>query len=154
VKSELAYFADAYAAVRLGDYEAAVARFVAMADHYPIEGYPLGYFAYAAAQTGDREKLEQYLEPRKVNPDFDVWLARAFFAAGRKDADSALSALQRALRSRPNTDYRPVLTEYQYAEACEWLFRDTHDARFSAALLEWAKRFQTVQPTQAWAYAI
>jgi len=154
IKSALAYFADAYAAVRLGDYDSAVSRFVAMADHYGISDYPLAYFAYAAAKTGDTEKLEQYLEPRKANPDFDVWLARAVFAAARKDNGTALNALHSAFRLRPNTDYRPILTEYEYAQVCEWLFKDTHDQRFSAALLEWARKHQTVQPTHAWAYAI
>jgi hypothetical protein len=154
VKSQLAYFADAYAALRLGDYEAAVNRFVIMADRYPIEGYPLAFFAYAAAKTGDKVQLEQFLEPRKANSEFDYWLAKAYFAAARQDRDGAVSALHTAFRLRPNTDYRPVMTEYQYAQACEWLFKDTGDARFSAALLDWAQKYQALAPTQAWAYAV
>jgi hypothetical protein len=154
VKSELAYFADAYAAVRAGDYETAVARFTAMADRWPIEGYPLAYFAYAAAKTGDKEHLERYLEPRKQQPDFDYWLAEALFAGARKDADAALHALQSAFRVRPNTDFRPTLTEYEYVEVCEWLLKDTGDVRFRNELLDWARKHQLVQPTYAWAYTV
>lgn len=155
VKSDLAYFADAYAAVRLGDYETAVTRFVAMAERYPIEGYPLAYFAYAAAKTGDKQQLEKYLESRvDAYPAFDSWLAKAFFAGSRKDAGAALQALRSAFRSMPYTDYRPVLTEYEYAQACEWLLKDTGDSRFADMLLDWAKKHQQIQPTHAWAYAM
>jgi hypothetical protein len=46
------------------------------------------------------------------------------------------------------------MTEYQYAEACEWLYDDTGDPRFVAELLEWARRQQTVQPMMAWSYSM
>mgnify|MGYP000850502461 CR=1 FL=1 len=85
---------------------------------------------------------------------FDASLARAFFAGSRHQLDAAYTALQVALRNRPHTDYRPVFTEYQYAEACEWLFRDTGDRRFRNALLDWARANQLIQPTQAWAYTM
>jgi hypothetical protein len=154
IKSHFAYFADAYAALRLGDYESAVTRFVAMADRYGIDGYPLAYFAYAAAKTGDREKLEQYVRQLKGPPGFDDSLARAFFAAARKDNDAALRALQTAFPFRHGSDFRPIIDDYEYAQVCEWLFRDTGDKRFSALLLDWARKYQTIQPTTAWAYAI
>jgi len=154
VKSDLAYFADAYAALRWGDYPGAFDRFVAMAERYPIEGYPLGYAAYAASKTGDKEALEKYVIASMTDASFDYWLARAFFAAGHKDADAALGALQMAFRRRPSTGYRPILTAYQYAEACEWLYKDSGDLRFKNALLEWLRKHQVIQPTQAWAYAM
>jgi hypothetical protein len=159
IKSQQAFFADAYAALRHGDYNTALQRFDAMADHYRIERYPLAYFAYAAAKTGDPEKLEAYMAgfdgaPQKEIPTFDLWLGKAFFAGQRKDSDAALAALRTALRLRVFTDDRPVLTEYQYAEACEWLYHDTQDRRFIAELLDWVKKQQAVQPTMAWAYAM
>jgi hypothetical protein len=154
IKSDLAYFATAYAAVRSGSFDTAVGQFEAMADHYPIEDYPLGYFAYAAAKSGDKGGLEQYLDTLKANPTFDYWLARAFFAGHRKDAESARYALQRAFRHRPSTGKRPILSEYQYAEACEWLYRDTQDSRFVADLIVWVKAVQVSGPTQAWSYAL
>jgi len=159
IKSEQAFFADAYAALRHGDYDAAVQRFDAMADNYRIERYAFGYFAYAAARTGDPEKLEEYVEHLNGPPyneivSFDQLLAKAFFAGHRKDADTALKALRAALRLRPLTEDRPVLTEYQYAEACEWLYQDTQDPRFIAELLDWTSKQELMQPTQAWAYAM
>jgi hypothetical protein len=154
IKSHYAYFADAYAALRLGDYATAVTRFVAMADRYDLDGYPLAYFAYAAAKTGDSEKLEQYLGQLKGPPGFDDSLARAFFAAARKDDDAALRALHTAFPFRHGSDFRPILDDYEYAQVCEWLFRDTGDKRFSALLLDWVRKYQTLQPTTAWAYAI
>jgi hypothetical protein len=154
IKSDLAYFATAYAAVRAGSFDTAVSRFEAMADRYPIEDYPLAYFAFAAAESGDKGGLEKYLDTLKANPNFDYWLARAFFAGRRKDADGARYALQRAFRQRPSTGKRPISSDYQYAEACEWLYRDTQDARFLADLSAWVRAVQISAPTQAWSYAM
>jgi hypothetical protein len=156
IKLELAYFADAYAALRNGRYDVAAQRFSAMADYYPIETYPLAYFAYAAAKSGDRDHLEKYLDTLqgRSHPTFDYWLARAFFAGVRKDATTAYVALQKARRTRPGSDYRPVLTDYQYAEACDWLYQEMHDARFSAELLAWVRVMEITQPTQGWPYAL
>lgn len=163
VKSDLAYFADAYAALRRRNYRGAVTKFNTLADRYPIEkmipiqqadtAFALPYFAYAAAKTGDTVGLEKYVQGL-TNHDFDYWLARAFFAGVRKDVAAAQSALEAAFRARPHTDYRPIMTEYQYAEACEWLYQETHDARFIAMLLDWVKSHQRIQPTHAWAYAM
>jgi tetratricopeptide (TPR) repeat protein len=159
IKSEQAYFADAYAALRHNDFETALHRFDDMADHYRIEHYPLAYFAYAAARSGDPGKLEAYVAslntpPYNESPSFDQLLAKAFIAGQRKDADTALKALEGAVRLRPYTDDRPVMTEYQYAEACEWLYQDTGDPRFVTELLDWVRKQESVQPTFAWAYSM
>jgi len=154
VKSDLAFFAEAYAALRAGNYAAAVSEFDAMAEHYPIEDYPLGYFAYAAAKTGDKDHLEKYLDSMPGYRNFDYWLAHAYFAGVRKESEAARDALQKAFKLRPSTDHRPILSEYQYAEACEWLYRDTGDSRFRIDLLTWLKAVQVIQPAQAWAYAM
>jgi tetratricopeptide (TPR) repeat protein len=159
IKSEQAYFADAYAALRHNDFETALHRFDDMADHYRIEHYPLAYFAYVAARSGDPGKLEAYVSSLNTplyneSTSFDQLLAKAFFAGQRKDADAALKALEEAVRLRPYTDDRPVMTEYQYAEACEWLYQDTGDPRFVTELLDWVRKQESVQPTFAWAYSM
>jgi hypothetical protein len=157
IKSELAYFADAYATLRAGDYATAAARFNAMAERYPVEGYPLSYFAYAAAKSGDHEQLEKYLDGwPEYRGGFDYWLAKAFFAGVRKDAAASYEWLQKALRNHSWTDNetRPALSEYQYAQACEWLYRETGDERFVTELLEWLKGYELVSPSQGWAYAM
>ena len=43
-----------------------------------------------------------------------------------------------------------VSAHYQFAQACEWLYRDTKDPRFAATLLDWARGYQSIQPTVAW----
>jgi hypothetical protein len=163
LKSERAFFADAYAAVARGDYETAVSRFGDMVDHYALfgsdlepSGVALPYFAYAAGKTGDKYGLESILKPesKQVPADFDMRLARAFFAASHNNVAEARKWLGLAFRARPNTDYRPILSEFQYAQACEWLYRDTHDEQFRTMLLDWVKKHQLIQPAQGWAYAM
>jgi hypothetical protein len=123
---------------------------------FPIEGASMPYFAYAASKTGDTVELAEYV--MKPSPhdfqNFDVLLSRAFFAAARKDVDEAYRLLSLAFRAKPYSGERPVNVDYQYAQACEWLYRDTRDVRFVEILLDWARRYQSVQPTSAWAYAV
>lgn len=160
VRSSLALFADGYVELRRGNHAAALERFRAYAERYPIDdinddGFAVAYVAAASARTGDPLGLEKFLndgEPKRM--DFDGWLARAFFHSHRKDLDAAEAALKRAFQVRPHTDYRPIQTEYQFAEACEWIYQETGDARFKVMLLDWAKRHQQIQPTHAWAYAV
>jgi hypothetical protein len=154
VRSERAYFADAYVATMLGDYPTAVQRFAAMARYYPVHEVPLGYFAYAASKSGDTLKLEARLDGIAPAFGFDGWLARAFFAASHQKIEEAAQALMLASRIRPYTESRPVDTEFQYAQACEWLYRDTQDARFLTALMAWLKEHEVIQPTHGWAYAM
>jgi hypothetical protein len=156
VKPDLAYFGTAYAELRHGNFDRAAKAFIAMADRYPIKrdshSFVLPYFAFAASKTGDELELEEYIRNHpKTDKDFDYLLAKAFFAGARKNAEQAKTLLEKAFRVRPHTDYRPILTEYQYAEACEWLYLETRDARFVDMLLEWTYAYQRIQPTHAWA---
>jgi len=159
VKSEYVLLADALTSLHAADYGAAVEKFTALADRYPIERdytqAAMAYFALAAAKSGDKIGLEKYIESLPwADNYFDVWMARAFFAAVRHDPAKAASALQRAFLLRPHTDLRPILTEYQFAEACEIVGRETGDPRFYRMAVDWARRNQRIQPTQAWSYAI
>ncbi len=98
---------------------------------------------------------ELYIEALPdTEEDFDVWLSRAYFAAVRKQPDLAAAALTRAFNVRPHSDALPLLTEYQYAQACEIVGKETGDARFTRMLLDWARKHQKVQPAYAWAYAV
>jgi hypothetical protein len=100
--------------------------------------------------------LEEYLDSSKGAAGFDYWLAKAFLGGARKDVAGAYSSLQKAFRQRTSSDNdnRPALTEFQYAQACEWLYRETGDSRFMTELLEWVKRYEVIVPTQGWAYAM
>lgn len=75
-------------------------------------------------------------------------------AGADKDVKAAQELLRSAFDNRPNTDNRPVLTEYEYAQACEWLYQETGDRRFVDMLLAWTEEYQKTQPTHAWAYAM
>jgi len=158
IRSPLAFFGDAYVSLRQGQYALAADQFIAMADRYDVVdgeySFGLAYLAYAASRSGDRYNVERALDSDPQVESFDWWLAKAYFAAARKDVAAADAALKSAFYFRPNTEYRPILAEYQYAEACEWLYRDTKDPRFLTALLDWSKRHQVIQPTHAWAYAV
>ena len=63
VKSEYVMLADALTSFHAGDHPAAVGKFAALADLYPIDldhtKVALPYFAYSAAKTGDKLGVEQ-----------------------------------------------------------------------------------------------
>jgi tetratricopeptide (TPR) repeat protein len=160
VKSEYQLFADALTATHAGNYAAAVQKFDALADLYSVEDalgvmYVLPYYSRAAAKTGDRGGLERFLDSLP-HPDgeFDVMLSKATFAAVRKQTEDARKYLLRAFRMRPHSDSRPILTEYAYAEVCEFIARETGDAGFKDLLLDWARQQQKMQPTHSWGYAV
>jgi len=161
--SQHVYFARAYVALRSGKFDEAVREFDAMAEFYPIEGdylaridpYALSYFAWASAKSGDNLRFEKFLNSL---PDdkrgFDFHIAMAFFTGLRGDADSSVAHLNNAFNRRPFTERRPIFTEYQWAEACEWLFEATGKTQYRDMAIQWAKVNQKVQPMYAWAYAI
>jgi hypothetical protein len=158
VRSSLALFADAYVPLRAGHHAVALEKFGAFIERYPLDGavansYPLAYMAAASAARGDPLKLEKHLD-RPRRQDFDSWLAKAFFHAHRREVGQAENALRQAFQRRPHTDYRPILTEFQFADACEWIYRITGETRFKDMLLDWSTRHQQIQPTHAWAYAM
>jgi hypothetical protein len=167
VRSEYAMFMDGYVALRAGKYRQALDAFLLMAGRYPVEPtgvgnwptYALPYIAYAAAQSGDPTGVEKFVNQLQTGPAFDRWLAKAFFAGVHKDVEAAVVALNAAFREKlfavvGNGSTRPVLLDYQYAEACEWLYQSTGDRRFVTMLVDWVKRYQEIEPTYAWAYAM
>jgi hypothetical protein len=163
VESEFVYFAEAYAALRRGNFKSAVDRFDQMAEFYAVEGSPphgfpgfaLPYFAWASAKAGDPLGLEAFVRglPEGRSRAFDQGLALAFFAGLRGEHQAAEKYLQLAFYNRPFTENRPIFTEYQWAEACEWLYTATGEKRYLKLALDWAHRYQEVMPESAWAYA-
>ncbi|HYQ93366.1 MAG TPA: hypothetical protein VEP70_00865 [Burkholderiales bacterium] len=163
VESDFIYFADAYEQLRRGNFKAAVERFDRMAEYYAVEGstqhgfagYALPYFAWASANTGDKLGLEAFVGTLPSSRlDFDRELALAFFAGLRREHEPAERHLLLALRHRPFTDKRPIFPEYQWAEACEWLYRATGEKGYLQLALDWARRHQQIMPVSAWAYAL
>jgi hypothetical protein len=160
VVSHFVLFADAYVALRNGAYAAAVEKFDAMAAYYPLEGdegfdaYALAYFSWASARSGDRLGLEKFVRELKSRAiQFDRGLSLAFFSGLRGEHEAALGHLKHAFNGRPHTERRPIPTEYQWAEACEWLFEATRERRYIDLALSWARLHQRIQPMMSWAYA-
>jgi hypothetical protein len=157
LRSDLAYFAEAYTLMRSGDYAAANHVFEQMAAHYEFAGtYATAYFARAAAKSGNAEAFERYLDRAPPNEPvrFDYHLAKAFLAAAKSKHAEAVTHLKTAFNVRPNTDARPIFTEYQFAEACEWLYWDSKQEAYRELALDWARKHQRIAPMYSWAYAI
>jgi hypothetical protein len=163
VPSQQYLFALGYTALRSGKFAEAVQRFDTMAEFYPIEGvytsdiapYSLAYFAWASAKTGDKLGFERFLSGLpESHRRFDYHLGMAFFSGVRGDVEASTAHLESALNKRPFTEHRPIFTEYQWAEACEWLFEATRNVKYRDMAIKWAKVNQTLQPMYAWAYTM
>lgn len=169
VAHPLVAFAEAYQALREGRSAEAVRGFDAMAAFYPIDGreswtfdtysylpFALGYFAMASADSGDPLKLEAYLAALpKAKWTYDHHLALAVFQSLRPQTRTAgVARLEEALRRRVWGDFRPIPTEYQWPETCEWLFERTGDRTFADLALRWARTYARLQPAIAWPHAM
>ncbi len=158
-KSKLVYYAEAYAGMRSGKFAEASAGLQEASTIYGVRGdsdaYILPLYAYVAARAGNTAGLEKALEI--FPPDeqgFDYHLAKGIVAALAGKRDASLEHLKLALVRRPFTEYRPIFTEYQYAEVCEWLYEATRDARYRNLALDWAKKNEAVNPWFAWPYSV
>lgn len=158
VRHERTLFADAYVALRAGRYSEAVRKFDDLAAHYTLETegerYVLPYFAYASARAGDPLHLEQYLQQARVGGDFEAFLAEAFFKGLHGRKQEALEYLKAAFYNRPMENTQPIISEYRYAEACEWLYNDTHEDAYRQRALEWARIQEQVRPEMSWIYTL
>jgi hypothetical protein len=159
VKSDLVHFAEGYRAIREKDFGAATAIFaqaVALYDMTNTEvGYLLPYYAFASAQAGDFQTVQAVLDKFQLRRRrFDYHLAVAALEGVRGKPDASLQSLKLALHRRPFTENRPLHTEYQFAEICEWLYDATGDRRYLEIALDWARKYQELQPWFAWPYAM
>jgi tetratricopeptide (TPR) repeat protein len=161
IHSGLIYFADAYVALENGRYAEAVEKFDRMQDYYDLDRerspfrFAIPYFALASAKAGDPLDYEVYLDSLAASDsEYDVQLAKAYFSGLRGDTDEAVRRLQEAFFGRPHTDFRPLYTEYQYADTCLRLFDETGEQVFADRALDWARKHQKIQPVHAWAYAL
>lgn len=163
VPSHYVLFAPAYVALRNGAYEAAADGFAKMADLYQVEGdqyihdmdVALPYFAFAAAKSGDKHKLKAFMDglPGQER-GFEYGLSQAFFAGLGGRSDEALQYLKKAFSDKPLNAGTNGITDYQYAEACIWLFDETRETMYRDLALAWARAYQSMEPAMAWAYAL
>lgn len=158
-KSDLVYFAEAYRLIRTGDFVRAkglLEEAVALYDmRHPDLGYLLPYYAFAAAKSGDSSPISARLDKFDIAYQrFDYHLARAVVAGLAGKTPESLKSLKLALHRRLFTESRPLYTEYQFAEICEWLYEATRNAKYRDLLVSWAKSVQVFSPWFAWPYAM
>jgi len=157
VPSPYVLVAEAYVDLRRGDHDAATAAFAHVASLYQIEGnwdFALPYFAFSAAKSGDKLGLRKFLQALpEDNKQFAFHLSEAFFSGIAGRHDEAVENLQQAFRKR-NARYDEIFTAYQFAEACIWLFEETHEPRYRDMAIDWARKYQKLNPTGAWPYAL
>jgi hypothetical protein len=159
VKSDLVYFAEAYRLMRSRDFPSAknlLEEALALYDtRHPDLGYLLPYYAFAAARSGDAQSVAARLEKIEAPYQrFDYYLARAVVTGLAGRASESLQDLKLALYRRPFTRYRPVYTEYEFAEIAEWLYQATKNPKYRDAALSWAKSVQQFSPWFGWSYAM
>lgn len=158
VKPHLAYFAEAYRAIKNGDYLAARKVFDEAEKLYDMTmyaDYMLPYYAFAAAKSGDTATVEALLQ--RIKPErqkFDFHLASAVLAALKGKTDDAMHALSLARYRRPYTEGRPLLTQFTYGDVCELLAKNTGNAKILALAVDWARQSQRSEPWQSWGYAV
>lgn len=164
VPSPYVLFAPAYVALRRGDYAGAVGAFAKMANVYRVtEGddyepdldIALPYFEFAAAKSGDTLHLKAFLDGLPASGQrFEYHLAQAYFSGLDHRVEEALGHLKAAFARKPLNAGINQITEYQYAEACVWLFDETHETRYRDLALAWARSYQRMEPVMGWAYAL
>ena len=158
VKSSLVYFAEAYRAIRTGDFSSArslLREASTLYDMSKASAYLLPYYAFAAAKTGDVSDVENYIADFNFSEkSFDYFLAKAVISGVVGKAQESVQFLKSALYRRPFTEDRPLQTEYQYGEICYWLYETTKNPIYKKMALDWAKKNQKFQPWFAWAYAM
>ena len=159
VTSDLAYFVDAYRALRLGNASGAVVIFKEATTFYdpihPDLSYLLPYYAFAAAKVGDTSAVESNLD--RIAPDrrgFDYYLAKAVIAGLKNETQDSLGLLKSALFRRPYTEERSVYPDYQYAETVEWLYQATGKSEYRDVALDWVRKVERFTPWYAWPYAM
>lgn len=159
VKSDLVYFAEAYRAIRMNDFSLSHVLLQEASALYDLslnqQGYVLPYYAFAAAKMGDTSAVEKYLANFTAEQkSFDYYLAKAVISGIAGKTEESVQFLKSALYKRPFTGERPLHTEYQYAEICEWLYESTGNSKYKEMAIDWAKKNQKFQPWFAWAYAM
>ena len=159
VKSSLIYFAEAYRAIRMGDDSLARTTLREASTLYDLSlndlSYMLPYYAYAAAKSGSEASIQTYMT--NISPDkrgFDYLLAEAVISGMHGQTKESVELLKSAKLQRPFTESRPLQTEYEYGEICEWLYQATGRSEFKEIAIDWAEKNQKNQPWFAWAYAM
>jgi hypothetical protein len=159
VESDLVYFAKGYKALRENAATAALQAFDDASRLYDVspEGYSymLPYMAFAAATTGNTDRIQSIISRGKApGKHFHYLLAKAVLSGLSGKTDEAAQFLLEARHNRRATGAMPVFSEYQFGEIVEWLYEQTGENEFRLIAIEWAQVCQKTKPWHAWSYAM
>ena len=145
--------------MRLGDFAQAKGIFDGMLALYDLQNadleYLLPYYAFAATKAGDSQSVPAYLQKFEVPMQrFDYYLTLAVTAGLGGKTSESLKYLELARHRRPFTQSRPLYTEYEFGEICEWLYQATKNPKFRDVAVSWARSVEGFAPWFAWPYAM
>lgn len=163
VPNQAVLFLNAYQQLASRHYDKAFELFTTYTRFYRVEnnnfpfGYlPVPYIAYAAIKTDNAAKIKQYLSEQPefaANNKYFFNLTKSVLLAGDHDIEGSLHALDAAFSSKSEADLSAVYIWYELFHFCEWLGETTSDKRYIAKALDWAKKYEIIQPQFGYAYA-
>lgn len=152
--------AAAMLAWRAGRYDESVSDFDRLASAYTIEhgtfSVLLPYFAFAAAKSGDKLGLQQFLEQLPAaDQGYEVTLARAVFAGLAGNKEAALKLLGSGFHdwAYADAEHFPI-SAYWYLATCILIYEDTHEDRYRQAALRLARPLRRAEPAFAFGHAV
>lgn len=160
VRPDLVYLLEGYRATHMGDFEVAFAHFDNLFKYYrgqlnPNYGFALPYYVLAGVKSNKTAEVDALLSMiGERSKSFDYWLAIAMRSGLAKNYVDSESALNRAVGLRPYTEFRIMFPEYEFADVCDWLWRETDQEAYRSRAIDWARSNQKTQPWQAWPYTL
>jgi hypothetical protein len=159
IRSDLSYFAQGYAELKHGDYAAAARTLKEAASYYDINSHNFAYInpylTLAQSRAGLAAEARDRLKPTPLRSQgMDYLLSMAILEAGAGRVEAARSQLSlaryRIYKYKPRLD----LPEYTFADIVMYLVEATHDAGIREILLDWVRRYETIEPWHAWSFAV
>lgn len=162
VPGQYRIFLTAYHHLQEGEFHRALAVFSLIdrqrewfGDHNLQYLSPYLTMAATGALSSDGIKaLLAYVEVEDPkSSEFDRELSKAVLYAKKGDRQKAIDALNAAYLSRPHTKRRPIFSWYQMTEVAEFMSEASGERIYIDMALDWARRYQIIQPQFGWAYA-
>ena len=153
-------FLDAYVLLERERYEESLAAFAAFDASYAMfrmetGRYALPYVALAAVKAGHKDENAVFVNMLTTcctDDPYYALLAESVIDGAQHRTNDAYEKLVAAFHEG-STDDAPIGAWYEITDISERLYGMTHDKRFLATALAWAKKHQVIRPQAGWAYA-
>ncbi len=158
LESDLALYARALLAIQKGEYQAVFAMFEKYLQFYDMAKdkfmYSLPHFAWVAAKVGDTDELYAYLDNFRGDQKKSLYyLAKAILEAGKDNHQEAMRLLKRSVYADNYTDWAsPMAKRFLIVDFSARLFEETSLVAYREFALQYARRFESVIPGQAWPF--